>query len=787
MDQTRLQERLMTAFLSELDEHARTLNGDLLALEKGLEGPERAERFKGLFRAAHSLKGAARAVNVSLIEEACHRLEEILGAARSGSLLLSAELFALLFEAVDAIEETGVRLREQNDLSNSPLAALLPRLEAAEEVPAETTPSQPIVVPSARDVAMGSAGAEAQAVLAAQARPPEMVASAPEPSVPASRVPSSSPAVEGRSERSREGALGESSVRVPAEKLDWLLSRNGELLVARRRVEVHAQRLMELREHVGRWREEWRADTKPLMKLLASSAHARETALPGRTIDALGRVGEELRQLEKDIDRFAVTMTSDHRQFARAASLLDDEVRRVRMLPFAQSCQGLDRIVRDLALAVGKHVELVVEGGDVELDRSVLEGLKDPLIQLVRNAVDHGVETPDRRRAAGKPATARVTVSASLRGTLVEVVVADDGAGIDRDGLRRQAAKRGHDAPAADRDLIDMIFLPGFSTAPLITNISGRGVGLDVVKSRVEGLHGTIGTVSEPGQGTRFTLSVPLTLTTLRVLLVRASGQSFALASAHVWKLVRVDPRDLRPIKGREMWVRDGSPLPVALLSDVLGLAAGEPPPRDAKLPGLIMVTGDRRMLFVVDELIAEQEIIIKGMGHRFRRLRFFSGATILPDGDVALVLNAPGLLHAALGRNSGLTTSRPAHSLALTRKRLLVVDDSLTTRTLEKSILEAAGYEVAVAVDGEAGWKALQEQGADLLVSDIEMPRMDGFALTETVRRSERFGELPVILLSSRASDVDKARGIEVGANAYIVKGAFEQTELLATIAQLL
>ncbi len=504
-------------------------------------------------------------------------------------------------------------------------------------------------------------------------------------------------------------------------------------------------------------------------------------------IQALDHVDENLRRLEKDIDSFAVNMTRDHRQFARAARLLDDEVRRVRMLPFAQSCQGLDRNVRDLALAEGKQVELVVEGGEVELDRSVLEGLKDPLLHLVRNAVDHGIEMPDQRRAAGKPATARVTVSAALRGTQVEVVVADDGAGIDRESVRRQAAQRGHDVPALDRDLIDMIFLPGFSTAPLITNISGRGIGLDVVKSRVEGLHGATSIASEPGQGTRFALSVPLTLTTLRVLLVRAAGQSFALASAHVGKLVRVDPHDLRTIKGREMWARDGAPLPVALLSEALGLAGNEPPSRNAKLPGLVVVAGDRRMLFVVDELLAEQEIIIKGLGPRVSRLRFFSGATILPDGAVALVLNASGLLHAALARSSGLSSSLPAQAVAPMRKRLLVVDDSLTTRTLEKSILEAAGYEIAVAVDGEEGWKALQENGADLLVTDIEMPRMDGFELTEKVRRSERFGDLPIILLSSRASDSDKARGIEVGANAYIVKRTFEQTELLATIAQLL
>jgi two-component system chemotaxis sensor kinase CheA len=582
---------------------------------------------------------------------------------------------------------------------------------------------------------------------------------------------------------------------VPAERLDAMLTRNGELLVARRSVESWSDDVEALRDYVGGWRDEWRTATKPLGKLRrGAEGEAEADPLVRRLGQALDRAGDRLNELEDQLDRLAGKMARNRRQLARAADLLDEDVRRVRMLPFADACQGLERAARDLSQAAAKPVDLVIEGGAVELDRSVLEGLKDPLMHLVRNAIDHGIESAERRRAAGKPPVGRVSVTAELRGPQVEIVVADDGAGLDIDALRQQAKARGLSESADDRALADLIFQPGVSTSAIITNISGRGVGLDVVKSRVEALHGTIELTSEPGQGMRFTLDVPLTLTTLRAVLVKESGQFFAVASACVQRLVRIDPRDFRMVEGREMLLTRGSPpLPVASLSTSLGLVA---PPEldrtDNKRPGLIVAVGDRRAAFIVDELLAEQEIVVKGLGARIRRARLVSGSTILPSGRIALVLNAVNLLRAALSSGAGLAASRaqdqPSSVAAVaSRKRLLVVDDSVTTRTLEKTILEAAGYEVATAVDGEDGWRLLQERGADLLISDIEMPRMDGFALAETVRASSRFAELPVVLFSSRASETDKARGIEVGADAYIVKGAFDQKDLLETIAQLL
>ncbi len=773
MDKDKLLKRLMATFLEELEEHVGALNRELLALEKEAEPPRRVELLQTLFRSAHSLKGAARSVNVAPIEGACHQMEEILSAARDGTTALPPEVFSLLFATADAIEEAAMRLREQQDLSSSPLAAVLPRLEAA--VAAQG----------------GWSGGEQWALGVESPEPDKPEAPAREDSPPSLALRVGEEPVS--SDAHRPPTIEGGSVRVAAEKLDAFLAQAGELLVARRRVQSRSEDVISLRDFVHHWADQWRGVEKALRKWIGkgaseSAAHGSNGRLPRSVTATLGAAGDHLRQLEKDVDRLLGHMAADYRQLKHAAEGLDDELRRVRMFPFADACQGLDRMVRDLAQSGGKEVDLVIEGGAVELDRSVLEGLKDPLRHLVRNAVDHGAEPPEDRRRAGKRTQSRVTVTAVFRGTHVEVGVGDDGRGIDLDALREQLQRRNLPEPADERELARAIFLPGLSTSRLITDVSGRGVGLDVVKSRVEALHGTVDVTFTPGRGTRFALAVPLTLTTLRALLVGAGGQTLALAGTNVQKLVRVGPDDLASVAGREMLRLGDAPLPVAGLAETLGLPPRAPAVAGARRPAVIVVAGEKRMAFVVDEFLAEQEVVIKNLGSRLRRVTLVSGATILPSGQIALVLNAANLIRAALARGPASTvTASPAGPAPAVKRRILVADDSVTTRTLEKSILEAAGYEVLVAADGAAAWRMLQERGADLLVSDVEMPRMDGITLAETVRASPRFRELPVVLVTARASEEDKARGARAGADAYLVKSAFDQKNLLETIAQLL
>ena len=755
MDKTKLMQRLMVTFLEELEEHVRSLNQDFLQLEKNPEEEQEA-RLKTLFRSAHSLKGAARSVNVHLIEGACHQLEEILTALQDRRLPLHKDLFALLFATVDAMEEAGMRLREQQDLADAPLAKLLERLKDAATL---------------RPPNDGGGGAreEASAALERKMPPPE---SASLQAPPMTHHPASS-----HQETSKESVPVSSSLRVAAEKFDTLLARMGELLVARRRLESRLGDLSTLQDHVQQWQTEWQRVEKVIQNT--------EAGLPRHAAQVLRESGNHWRQLNKDLERLGTGLAGDNRLLEQTTAPLDDEIRRVRMLPFAEACAGLDRLVRDLAQAEGKEALLVVQGGEVEMDRSILEGLKDPLRHLVRNALSHGLESPDKRRQMNKPSCGRIEVAAALRGSQVEVVVKDDGGGLDLEALREKARRLRLPDSADEQELSRLIFLPGFSTAQLITDVSGRGVGLDVVKSRVESLHGTVAVSFLPGKGTRFILTVPLTLTTLRAVLVKAAGQTYAFAGTNVQRFVRVDKNELRSLAGRPTVLLGGAPIPFAFLAGVLQPGT-QPPLGEGKMPVLVVAAGERTMAFAVDEFVAEQEILIKSLGARIRRLPLVAGATLLSSGKIALVLNAANLVRSALGKTPVPATTVETKAVK-TPKRILIVEDSVTTRALEKSILEAAGYQVSTAVDGRAAWQFLQEHDMDLVVSDVEMPHVDGFELTEAIRASRKRQALPVVLVTAREKEQDKERGIAVGADAYLVKSAFDQRNLLETIAQLL
>jgi two-component system chemotaxis sensor kinase CheA len=743
MDREALRRRLMATFLGELEEHVQALNRDLLALEKDA-GSGRAELLVSLFRTAHSLKGAARSVGVEAIETTCHRLENLLGAARDGRRPLDAEAIELVYATADALKDAEARLREQQDPAGGRLRSVLSAMDSGARTPQTLSP-----IP-AHETAATTSVLQATATQAA--------------ATPVTR---------------------EGLVRVPAEKLDALLAGSGELLVARGRVLAARDDIRRLHDELRQWRTEWLWTDKHLRRVLAS--HTR--LFPKRARLALEGTSERLKKLDRQVDLLSSRMGSEFRALERAAATLDDDIHRVSLFPFSHACEGLERTVRDLARVAGKQVELVIEGGDIEVDRLVLEGLKDPLLHLVRNAVDHGIETPDERQSGGKSAEGRVTVAAALRSGAVEIVVADNGRGLDVGAIRAEARRKKMPAPDNERDAAGLVFLPGFSTVRLVTELSGRGMGLDVVKHEVESLHGQVDISFERGHGTRVVLTVPLTVTTIRALLLGAAGQTFALPVTHVQRLIRVAAADLGLVGGREVLLSAGAPIPVVSLTDVLGVQSAAATHRPGhRAPLVVMGSGNTQAALAVDELIAEEEILVKSLGTRLRRVRHFAGATILPSGRVALILNTADVLSSAMGR-------APSASLAATLAkqrsektwRLLLAEDSVTTRSLEKSILEAAGYEVVAVADGSDAWRILHERGADLVVADVEMPRMDGFALCDAIRRSPRFRELPVVLVTALETTADKARGLEVGADAYLPKGAFDQRQLLDTIAQLL
>lgn len=751
MDKDGLAKRLMATFVVELADHVHTFEQNLLALEAKPERTVKNELLKTLLRTAHSLKGAARSVQMDIIETASHRLEEIFAAARDGRLQMDAAFFALLLPAVDAIGESARRLGNGTGLAGAPLEDIVRQL-------AKFAASQP------------DRGSIARPVEAAEAPPPA----------------------------TREQRLD--VVRVSTEKLDTLLRQNGELLIVRHRAEARSEEVAELQRIVADWRKkDWQRVERGVTALLKQSTGSDEepvnggatesrAGIQGQVERALSTGKDGLWRLERALQRLVVDLATDRRMIEQAAAPLDATVRQTRMLPFAEACEGLKRMARDLTVAGDKKVSLIVEGGEIELDRSVLEGVKDPLMHLVRNAIDHGIESTVARRAVGKPEFGQVTVMAALRGSRVEITVSDDGKGLDIGAIREQLGNKGLPQPEDDQELVRSIFLSGFSTSSVVTQLSGRGVGLDVVKTKLAAMRGTVDVTFKPDQGTRFTLGVPLTLTSIRAVLAEVGGRLFAVDTTSLHSVVRISSGDIRSIGGREMLLLADVPIPVVDLAAAIGLPVDADRPNDNKRPALVLTAGNRLAAVTVDSLQAEREVVVRALGPRLTDVRYVAGGTLLPDGKIALILNAGDLVDRAvdLAAGAGIKNSMAVTPLAI-RKRLLVVDDSATIRTLVKSILEAAGYDVMIATDGEEAWQLLLQAGVDLVVSDVEMPRMDGFALTEAIRGSKRFQHLPVILVTARESDADKAHGMAVGADAYCVKSAFDQKDLLVTIKQIL
>lgn len=790
VDRAKLLQRLMATFLDELDEHVRTLNDGVLALEKEPDESDRASILGEIFRAAHSLKGAARAVDQPEIEQVCHHMESALGGLRDRRLAAGPELFTLLLNASDAISIAGQCLRANETVDAESLSDLRSQLEAVSNADAAAPAAEPspaVAAPVAPPQPQPAAASGTSAVAISTVAPTDSEPAAVPPLKPSAPAPAPAPAPATASRRAV------AVVRVSQEKLDRLLAHTGELLVARQRVESHPAEIESLVESVVEWKNEWFGVQRTLIRLIEENGTdpllARSHQFMARLIQTVEATGERLREMERSLERLQRRSMSDIRQLNNAGATVQDQVHQIRMVPFEEACGGLERVVRDIATASKRKAEFRIEGGDIELDRSVISGLADPLLHLVRNAVDHGIESSNQRQSSGKPPSGCVTVSAELRGSQVQVVVADDGKGLDLDRIRNRLRKLGLPEPADDRELVNSIFLPGFSTADIITDVSGRGVGLDVVKSQVEGMRGTIDISSQPGLGTRFMLQVPLTLTTINGVFVEIAGRPFVVPSSNVSKLVRFHPSELRSVQGRDTLSLGAAPLPVVPLNELLGRRGEVKTSESGHIVGVIATSGTREAVLAVDGVSSEQEVVVKNLGPRIHRLPHVSGATLLTSGEIALLLNISSLMRqltAGRGSRSGLTVSESAP--VETALHVLVVDDSMTTRTLIRSILEAAGYVVTAAVDGYDAWERLQsmQPPADVVVADVDMPRLDGFQLTEAIRASDQFGRMPVVLVTSRDTEEDKAQGVRAGASAYLVKSQFDQTNILETIQQL-
>ncbi len=697
---------IFNIFQDEAAEHLRCLEEGLLDLEQSAHDDSSRPLIDSLFRHAHSLKGDARALGLETLEAVARILEDQLDPFRRDPDGISRESIAAALRAVDAVKQAFADWRAELAGPEGASNVGLARAVAAEPAPAS---QQPGGLPNAAEAT----------------------------EEPESR-PTGAPATE-------------ATVRVPAEKLDRMLSTAGEIRIVRRSREESLEIVRHLRQ-----------------QLLGIRQTIRDQIPDART--TIEGVLDHFRRLERELRK------ADLREQLLIESL-ESDIREARLLPLSLLADTFRRVVRDLAESLGKQVRYRTDVAAVLLDRSVLDALREPLMHLLRNAVDHAIESPEERAAAGKPAEGTITLAASLHGDYATLTLSDDGRGLDFQRIRRRLLESGAMTAsdlesATDEDLINQIFEPGFTTAPTGT-VSGRGVGLDVVRAVLRRLHGDVEIASTSAAGTTLRLRVPVSISTGRIVTVRAGGHLFGIPSSHVVRTGRVATDRLERFEAG--WLLPGSSeaVPVLHLTQLLQLEDLRPAQLSSVLEYLLVAAEDRRVALAVDELVEEGDVVIKPLGYPLTDCPGVLGGAIQADGTAKLILD---VAHLARQKPAAITTQTPAAP----RGRILVVDDSPTTRTILKNLFHSAGYHVRTAIDGIDALEQMRRHPVDVVVTDFEMPRLNGIDLTRRVKAE--YG-LPVILVTAREQESDRRQGLEVGADAYVVKSTFDDTSLVSIV----
>ena len=760
-------------FRGEAEAHAAALSEGLVKLE-GTSDPATVEP---LMRAAHSIKGAARVIGLDIAVKLSHAMEDVLVAMQKGRETIAPSRIDQLLKGTDMlaslarIDEASVAIwTAENDPAVDELVALL------RELPPAGAPKPVAAAPVAAPVP-APAPVVAAPVVAAPVVPAPVVAPAPAPTTAVQKP--APPQQSMPAQPAAPAATRVSSVRVTAEKLDRLLQLAGETMLESRRLGAIRDEAMDLKRQLVRLEDE-------LDRVRATVRRAGldpATIAPARTLvdGARDRVLGHLLTVEGAIRRGEETSTQ-----------LYHEVLSSRMRPFADATSALSRTVRDLARQLGKDARLEIVGESVPVDRDILARLDAPLNHLLRNALDHGIEMPDERRNAGKAPQATLRVEARHHAGMLRIRVSDDGRGIDLEGLRQRIVRRSlatSDMAAAmnRQELLEFLFLPGFSTAQQVTEISGRGVGLDVVQSTAREIGGVARIETELGRGTVFELELPITLSVMRALLVDVAGETLAFPLARIDRVVQPEAGAIRSVEGRSQFLLDGTSVGVVDAAVVLALATERRKGEQEHI--VVLGSGEERYGFAVDGLSGEEDLVVRALDTRLGKVPHLASSAVRESGEPVLIVDTEDILQSVRialseGRLRGARKSLESSSVAA--KRALVVDDSATVREVERQLLVRMGFVVETAVDGVDGWNTLREGQFDLIVSDIDMPRMNGIEFVRTLRGDARFTRIPVIVVSYKDREDDRIAGLEAGATAYLTKGAFQDSTFADTVRDL-
>lgn len=835
----------MGAFKEESQELVAAVTEGLLKLE---QTPDDPERLKEIARALHTLKGNARLMGLDKINQLSHRLENALVAIRDGQFPFTPPVADLVLDALDLVStatsnavetgEEGIEIEaicdridqvaqgsptppepKKSDASAEPESPQPPTEDerkassASAEAPADQG-KKPVRKRKAKGTGTGARTKRVRKKTKTQTgskptgdavsdkrRPQQEKKTTPAPVAPtpqAAAAPEAKPeaAAEGgplTSPESRRTPTAE-TIRVDTGKLDSLANVAGEMVMNLIKFEAKADLVRRIvgtaKQHIRAWQQLRDELTPALGTLIAASA---DGVSPTELEQLINRCDNTSAAVLTDLERLSQQLNEDVMRVGTTTRMIEEDVLSIRMHPVSMLFNTFPRSVRDMARELGKPVDLIVEGGDTELDRKILEAIRDPLLHLVRNAVYHGIESAEERERMGKEPKGVVRLSAWQQGDQVFIQVADDGRGVDPAKVKEAAVSKGLiDQSAAETlgrdDCLRLIFEPGFSTSATVDDISGRGVGMDVVKVRVEEMHGEVRVESTIGAGTAVILAMPLTLAITRAILLKTQDRTFAIPTASIETTVKVTPEEVKSVEGKEAIIVRNATVPIFPLSRILGMKPSSGPTNGSALHVLVISHSQQRVGFVVDELIGEQEIVVKPLGAPLKKVNNIAGAATLGSGDVVVVLHVPDMVAAARGAVLKPTPrDRAKGQAAPARKRVLVVEDSLTARELEKSMLEAAGYEVRTATDGAEGLERLAEGKVDLIVTDIQMPRMDGFAMLRRVKSDDRHRNIPVIIVTTRGDEADRKRGLELGADAYLTKSSLSRADLLENTRRLI
>jgi two-component system, chemotaxis family, sensor histidine kinase and response regulator WspE len=777
---------MMELFRLELEAQANILNDSLLELESNTQSRPVLE---SLMRAAHSIKGSARIVSLDAVVHLAHVMEDCFVAAQSKTIVLNSSQIDTLLQGVDLLQAI-------HQISLAELSSWLPQQKSSfAQVQAQVTailnPDTviPISDPVQPSVVAASSEMTAPSIVpaAVPTSTPATEAASPVTATPVTATPVTATPVVIKETPTAEAepiASQDRVVRVSAENLNRIMGLAGESLIEANWLQPHADLMMSLK---------WRlVELSRQLEGLQNSLDRGSIAPESRSILELVRKNEQ-----ECLDFLSVRLNELELYAQRTANLSDRLYREVissHMRPFADGTQGFPRMIRDLARKLNKQVRLEISGRGTPVDRDILKKLEAPLTHILRNAVDHGIELPEERITAGKSAEGTLTLEAFHRGGMLAITVSDNGKGINPDWLRQKIISKKLSTPEMvaqmkDAELLEFIFLPGFSTAQQVTEISGRGVGLDIAKSMAQEVGGNVRVSSEVGKGTSFHFQLPLTLSVVRTLLVEVSGNPYAIPLARIEHILPVSRSQIAAIENRQYFVMNDQNIGLIPAYQVLELPPSED--QQEELPVVVISDQSNSYGLVVDRFLGEHDLVVRPLDPRLGKVPDISASSLLSDGTPVLIIDVTDMVQSIdeILRNSQDTKVQvlPVTNSQAKTKRILVVDDSITVREMERKMLENRGYQVDIAVNGAEGWSAVRTNAYDLVISDVDMPKMNGIELVRQIKSHDRLSSTPVIIISYRDREEDRIQGLEAGADYYLTKSSFHDESFIGAVSDLL